>query len=77
MKHYSLTCMLFITVLSLQAQETDIPADSVEVVEEVEPHINKFQPFVFGMVEFSNSPQGYLESFSGGAAIIVKGRVII
>lgn len=77
MKHYILTFILLLSVISLQAQETDIPSDSVETEEE-EIIIDKtIQPFVFGMFEFSNTPQGYLESLSGGAGIIFKGRFII
>ena len=75
MKHYLLTLLLVFSVLASEAQETDINADSVEVEEVL---LEKtFQPFVFGMIEISNSPQSYLESLSGGAGIIWKSRLII
>ena len=77
MRHYLLTFILFFAVMALQAQETDVAADSVETTLEEVIKDKTFQPFVFGMFEFSNSPQGYLESLSGGTGIILKGRLII
>jgi len=81
MKYFLILSLLLLSSLTVVGQEEDatiIEADSTLIIDgdTLGYYYNDFQPFILGSVELSNSPDGYLETFSGGLGVIWKNHWI-
>ena len=82
MKYFLLFLVFILISISVQAQteeEFTSNADSTLIIDgdTLPYYYNDFEPYVSGMFELSNSPDGYLETLSAEGGVIWKNRLIV